>query len=135
MQPDLCQTCSETTLLVFPRGGSNQEVAFIMNLHVLSSVHSYIHRQNIAPMELAQLGNKSQKISCSFQPLSSLSVNCENNKSNSLQVYDIRFLEVLDFFFSLGPFCVRNFIFRVCGYYIWLLTFAGILNLGALLIF
>ena len=23
VQPDLCQTCSETTLLVFPRGGSN----------------------------------------------------------------------------------------------------------------
>ena len=22
VQPDLCQTCSETTLLVFPRGGS-----------------------------------------------------------------------------------------------------------------
>ena len=25
-QPDLCQTCSETTLLVFPRGGSNMIV-------------------------------------------------------------------------------------------------------------
>ena len=24
VQPDLCQTCSETTLLVFPRGGSYQ---------------------------------------------------------------------------------------------------------------
>ena len=23
LQPDLCRTCSETTLLVFPRGGSN----------------------------------------------------------------------------------------------------------------
>ena len=23
VQPDLCRTCSETTLLVFPRGGSN----------------------------------------------------------------------------------------------------------------
>ena len=23
VQPDLCQTCLETTLLVFPRGGSN----------------------------------------------------------------------------------------------------------------
>ena len=23
LQPDLCQTCSETTLLVFPRDGSN----------------------------------------------------------------------------------------------------------------
>ena len=23
VQPDLCETCSETTLLVFPRGGSN----------------------------------------------------------------------------------------------------------------
>ena len=26
VQPGLCQTCSETTLLVFPRGGSNQVV-------------------------------------------------------------------------------------------------------------
>ena len=25
LQPDLCRTCSETTLLVFPRGGSNLE--------------------------------------------------------------------------------------------------------------
>ena len=25
VQPDLCQTCSETTLLVFPRGGSFSE--------------------------------------------------------------------------------------------------------------
>ena len=26
LQPDLCQTCSETTLLVFPRDGSNVRV-------------------------------------------------------------------------------------------------------------
>ena len=26
VQPDLCQTCSETTLLVFPRGGSNDDI-------------------------------------------------------------------------------------------------------------
>ena len=71
-------------------------------------VHSYIYRQNIAPIMLAQLGNKSQKISCSFQLLSSLSVNCENNKSNSLQVYDIRFLEVSDFFsFLLDHFVLE----------------------------
>ena len=25
VQPGLCRTCSETTLLVFPRGGSNEE--------------------------------------------------------------------------------------------------------------
>ena len=25
-QPDLCQTCSETTLLVFPRDGSNNNI-------------------------------------------------------------------------------------------------------------
>ena len=30
VQPDLCQTCSETTLLVFPRGGS-----FIVPSHCL----------------------------------------------------------------------------------------------------
>ena len=27
VQPDLCRTCSETTLLVFPRGGSNDNFA------------------------------------------------------------------------------------------------------------
>ena len=27
VQPDLCQTCSETTLLVFPRGGSDLIIA------------------------------------------------------------------------------------------------------------
>ena len=26
VQPGLCRTCSETTLLVFPRGGSNDEL-------------------------------------------------------------------------------------------------------------
>ena len=30
VQPGLCQTCSETTLLVFPRGGSNKESFMIM---------------------------------------------------------------------------------------------------------
>ena len=71
-------------------------------------LHSYIHRQKKAPMELAQLGNKSQKISCSFQLLSSLSVNCENNKSNSLQMYDIRFLQVSDIFhFSWTILCKK----------------------------
>ena len=32
VQVGLCQTCSETTLLVFPRGGSNDN-NFIMNAH------------------------------------------------------------------------------------------------------
>ena len=27
VQPDFCRTCSETTLLVFPRGGSNGPIA------------------------------------------------------------------------------------------------------------
>ena len=82
--------------------------------------HSYIYRQNIAPMELAQLGNKSQKISCSFQLLSSLSVNCENNKSNSLQVCDIRFLEVSDFFsFLLDHFVLEISYFKSVGTYLY----------------
>ena len=29
VQPDLYQTCSETTLLVFPRGGSNRSVSIL----------------------------------------------------------------------------------------------------------
>ena len=44
-----------------------------------------------------------------------LSVNCENNKSNSLQMSDIRFLQVSVFFFSLGPFCVRNVKIKLVG--------------------
>ena len=90
--------------------------------------HSCIHRQNIAPMELAQLGNKSQKISCSFQLLSLLSVNCENNKSNSLQVYDIRFLEVSDFFlFSLTILCYK---FHISS--LWVLMYMVTHNCGYL---
>ena len=69
------------------------------------------------------LGNKSQKISCSFQLLLSLSVNCENNKSNSLQMSDIRFLQVSVFFFSLGPFCVRNVMVRIYNGYSQLWVF------------
>ena len=30
LQPDLCQTCSETTLLVFPRDGSNVRVRILV---------------------------------------------------------------------------------------------------------
>ena len=34
VQPDLCQTFSETTLLVFPRGGSNVDRLFLFQLLV-----------------------------------------------------------------------------------------------------
>ena len=36
VQPGLCQTCSETTLLVFPRGGSNDE----SKIHATESLNS-----------------------------------------------------------------------------------------------
>ena len=35
VQPDLCRTCSETTLFVFPRGGSNNECASQKNVQQL----------------------------------------------------------------------------------------------------
>ena len=36
VQPGLCQTCSETTLLVFPRGGSNVGIlTFIDHLNII----------------------------------------------------------------------------------------------------
>ena len=77
----------------------------------------------IAQMELAELGNKSQKISCSFQLLSSLSVNCENNKSNSLQMSDIRFLQVSVFFsFLLDHFVLEMSYFEPVGTNIYMGT-------------
>ena len=103
-------------------------LANVLILHVNLREHSCIHRQKIAPMELAQLGNKSQKISSSFQLLSSLSVNCENNKSDSLQMSHIRFPQVFFFFFflSLGPFCVRK-----CHIWsLWVLIYMGTHNWG-----
>ena len=33
VQPDLCRTCSETILLVFPRGGSNDLYVKGNNVH------------------------------------------------------------------------------------------------------
>ena len=66
-------------------------------------------------MELAELGNESQKISCSFQLLLSLSVNCENNKSNSLQMSDIRFLQVSVFSFLLDHFVLEMSNFEPVG--------------------
>ena len=32
VQAGLCQTCSETTLLVFPRGGSNVVMSFVSSI-------------------------------------------------------------------------------------------------------
>ena len=69
----------------------------------------------IAPMELAELDNKTQEISCSFQLLSSVSVNCENNKSNSLQMSDIRFLQVSVFSFLLDHFVLEMSSFKPVG--------------------
>ena len=84
--------------LIRSSSGASSVVA-LSKSHFHSSICIYAYAllypsPKIAPMELAQLCNKSQKISCSFQFLSSLSVNCENNKSNSLQMSDIRFLQV-----------------------------------------
>ena len=36
VQPDLCRTCSETTLLVFPRGGSYDSTGMVSLLYLLS---------------------------------------------------------------------------------------------------
>ena len=76
---------------------------------IFAAIHSYIHRQKKAPMELAQLGNKSQKISCSFQLLSSLSVNYMKITRATVSRCTISdFYRFQIFFISLGPFCVRN---------------------------
>ena len=39
VQAGLCRTCSETTLLVFPRGGS-----FILNMNTCSNVNSSVRK-------------------------------------------------------------------------------------------
>ena len=103
--------------LILPKSETIYAVRIFYN-----TIHSYIHRQNIAPMELAQLGNKSQKISCSFQLLSSLSVNCENNKSNIYQISrGFRFFSflldhfMLEFYIS-SLWVLIYMVTHICGY-------------------
>ena len=56
VQPGLCQTCSETTLLVFPRGGSydNNNFNFLFKFELTNSV-CYLSSRFV-PVYTLQLG-------------------------------------------------------------------------------
>ena len=48
VQPDFCRTCSETTLLVFPRGGSNGSIAWLIIMYFKTGGHvQQIQRQHL----------------------------------------------------------------------------------------
>ena len=61
MQPDLCRTCSETTLLVFPRGGSFDPVSSVTRGFLDNGKHSLQTRGLIVLLMSKAAGPGSQE--------------------------------------------------------------------------
>ena len=72
VQPGLCQTCSETTLLVFPRGGSydNNNFNFLFKFELTNSV-SYLSSRFV-PVYTLQLGLCIYTYSISYDSISTM---------------------------------------------------------------